>query len=189
MTAPLEPEAVKGSSATSEIAELVLTVARLGELDRRGWWPSRGFGPAGRVVLRSRLPQTWRAAALEIDLEAARRRHDEVVSRPNAVHLFSAVWPVGRWVHAWLAETKLVGDEPPLLVGLEQMSTADLVELLSERSDPVDDAQRKGGALHIGTVSAADLLTPDSALPLVRRFAGVYATLDDFAVPYMDVLR
>lgn len=177
-----------GSLPTDEIAELTLAVARLGEHDRRGWWQSRAFGPAGRVVLKTRLPRTWRAAALEIDIEAARRRHEEVIERPNAVHLFSAVWPVGRWVRSWLAETKMSVDEPSLLLRLEEMSTDELLALVAERSEPIEQAQRNGRAIYIGTASQSDLLTPDSALPLVRKLAGVYATMDEFAVPYMDVV-
>lgn len=173
--------------ATEEIVELALAVARLGESDRRGWWQSRALGPAGRVVLKSRLPRTWRAAALEIDVESARRRHDEVISRPNAVHLFSAVWPVGRWVRAWLAETKTSLEEPALLRQLEEMSTEDLVAFLVERCGPAQSGARKGRALLVDTVARSELLTPETVLPHVRSLAGVYAPMSEFVVPYMEV--
>lgn len=174
--------------ATREIVELVLMVARLGETDHRGWWQSRALGPAGRVVLKSRLPRTWRAAGLEVDIESARRRQNEVIDRPNAVHLFSDVWPVGRWARAWLAETKTSTVEPDLLAELETVSADELCDRLRDRCGALTEAGKKGSALLVGRVARRDLESPDAALAHVRRLAGSYTALEaDFAVPYMEV--
>ncbi len=83
------------------IVETVLRVARLGEVDHYGWWGTHSFGAAGRVVLGQRLPRTWRMAAIELDVASAANRHNEIIDRSNAVHLFSDNWPVRRWASAW----------------------------------------------------------------------------------------
>lgn len=174
--------------ATREIVELVLLVARLGESDHRGWWQSRALGSAGRVVLKSRLPRTWRAAGLEVDIQSAQRRQNEIMDRDNAVHLFSDVWQVGRWARAWLAETKTSSEEPPLLSDLETMSTDRLCQQLRDRCGPLPTTTKKGRALLAGRATRGDLESPDGALPHVQRLAGVYAYLSiDFAVPYLEV--
>lgn len=41
------------SDVLRDIVEFVLYVARLGETDHHGWWGTRSFGAAGRVVLKS----------------------------------------------------------------------------------------------------------------------------------------
>jgi hypothetical protein len=174
--------------ATREIVELVLVVARLGEADHRGWWQSRALGSAGRVVLKSRLPRTWRAAALEVDLESARRRQNEVIDRPNAVHLFSDVWPVGRWARAWLAESKAFPTEPERLAALETASVDDLLEELRSRCGSPAPGSKKGRGLLVGRAPRHDLDNPESALPYVRQLAGAYTTVNsEFVVPYLEV--
>ena len=45
-------------------------------------------------------------AAVELDIAAAASRHNNVIDRPNAVHLFSDTWPVRRWANAWVSEQK-----------------------------------------------------------------------------------
>lgn len=174
--------------ATRQIVELVLMIARLGERDHRGWWQSRALGSAGRVVLRSRLPRTWRAAGIEVDIESARRRQNEIIDRNNAVHLFSDVWQVGRWARAWLAETKTSSVEPKLLSDLETISADELCEQLRDRCGPPPATTKKGRALLVGRATRGVLESPDGALPYVRQLSGVYADLSaDFAVPYLEV--
>jgi len=97
---------VASAGEVDKIVGATIRVARLGEADMRNWWGSRGFGAAGRVVLKQRLPRTWRMAAVELDLASATNRHNEAISRPTAVHLFSDHWPVRRWAAAWVAEQK-----------------------------------------------------------------------------------
>ena len=174
--------------ATRQVVELVLMVARLGESDHRGWWQSRALGSAGRVVLKSRLPRTWRAAGLEVDIESAQRRQNEIIDRHNAVHLFSDVWQVGRWTRAWLAETKTSSEEPTLVSELETMSTDRLCGSIRERCGPMPATTKKGRALLVGRVARGELENPDGALPYVHQLAGVYPDLGtDFAVPYLEV--
>ena len=88
---------------------LALGVARLGEMDLRGWWRSHGVTQAGRYVLQRAFARTWRHTALELDVLSAARRHDDILGRPTALHLFSDQLPFRRLAGAWLAEGKTDG--------------------------------------------------------------------------------
>lgn len=81
---------------TSDAVRLVLGVARLGELDLRGWW--RGHGPdrTGSHVLSGMFRRTWRPAALELDIATATVMHDQLLGRSTALHLFSDALPFRR---------------------------------------------------------------------------------------------
>ncbi len=165
------------------IVQSVLLVARLGERDRHGWWGTQSFSAAGRVVLRQRLPRTWRMAAIELDIAAARNRHDEIIERSNAVHLFSDNWPVRRWTSAWVAEQKTADPPDEFFATLEVITKDEIASRLNAGTNtPVS-----GNAVRVGTVRRDQF---DSALALVesvQRLASVYADLDAFAVPYLEV--
>lgn len=184
--------AQESSSATiseaADIARSVVAVARLGEVDHRGWWGTRSFGPAGRVVLKQRLPRTWRMAAIELNIAAAMNRHNEIIDRPSAVHLFSDNWPVRRWATAWVAEQKTTTPADWIFEMLERCSPDETFSLLTNHNS----AQPKpiGNAVRVGSVSVADLISSDRlqlAAP-VAELAAAYAGLGTtFAVPYLEV--
>ena len=75
------------------VIDLLLGVARLGEAGLRGWWQSHGLDQAGQYVLGGSFPRTWRCAALELAIASAKRRHEETLGRPTALHLFSDELP------------------------------------------------------------------------------------------------
>ena len=167
-----------------EIVTDVINVARLGEANARGWWGTQSFGAAGRVILRQRLPTTWRMAAVELDIAAAANRHNDVIDRPNAVHLFSDNWPVRRWASAWVAEQKTAEVADPYFDWLESAAADDLVAELPPSSSATFD----GRASCIGSVSQADFDSPESLRSAVTSLAAVYASLkDSFTVPYLEV--
>ena len=164
------------------LVRAVLGVARLGEVDHFGWWGTRSFGPAGRVVLKQRLPRTWRMAAIELDIAAAANRHNEIIDRRNAVHLFSDNWPVRRWAAAWVAEQKTSVPPDEFFEQLETMTTEEAMsslELAGSKSPAVN-----GRAVSVGSVGRAVFDSPDSLAPKVADLAAVYAHLGrEFAVP------
>jgi hypothetical protein len=104
---------------TADAVQLVLGVARLGENDLRGWWQGHAMDRTGRYVLSGMFRRTWRSAALELDLAAATRMHNELLGRPTALHLFSDLLPFRRWAVSWLAEQKTSEKIDPLLSRLE----------------------------------------------------------------------
>src|SRR5437868_436451 len=97
---------------TDRAIRLVLGVARLGEQGLRGWWRSHGLGKGGQYVLTRSFPRTWRAAALELDILSAAYRHDDLLERSTALHLFSSAFPFRRWAEAWLSEQKTLAPDP-----------------------------------------------------------------------------
>lgn len=174
------------SPALTEIVRAVLLVARLGEADRRGWWGTGSFGAAGRVVLKGRLPLTWRMAAAELDVAAARNRHNEVIERRNAVHLFSDNWPVRRWASAWVAEQKTADPADEFLEALETIATEEIVDRLRTGGATTPAS---GQALRVGAVSSTDFASPEALLPAVGSLAAAYVDLTSFAVPYLEVVE
>ena len=174
--------------STREVDEIVastIRVARLGEADLRNWWGSRSFGAAGRVVLKQRLPRTWRMAAVELDLASAANRHNDVIDRPNAVHLFSDRWPVRRWAAAWVAEQK-TEDEPSEIFELLETATLDAIEdhLKTDKKPRVESL---GDALRAGAIDRSSLKDPAAVAAAVRTLAAAYVGLGTFAVPFLEV--
>ena len=174
--------------STSDVDEIVastIRVARLGEADLRNWWGSRSFGAAGRVVLKQRLPRTWRMAAVELDLASAANRHNDAIDRPNAVHLFSDRWPVRRWTAAWVAEQK-TEDEPSEIFELLETATLDALEERL-RADRTPNVESLGGALRAGTIRRSLLADPVAVVDAVRTLAAAYVGLETFAAPFFEV--
>ena len=169
---------------TETIVRSVLLVARLGEADRRGWWGTRSFGAAGRVVLGQRVPRTWRMAAAELDITSAQNRHDEVIDRRNAVHLFSDNWPIRRWTSAWVAEQKTEDPPDSLFELLETISTDEIIDRLR---GPNLNTTIAGTAVRIGDVNRAAFDSPEELATSALLLAAAYAEMGDFTVPYLEV--
>lgn len=169
---------------TNSIVRAVLLVARLGEADRRGWWGTRSFGAAGRVVLGQRVPRTWRMAAAELDIMSAQNRHNEAIDRRNAVHLFSDNWPIRRWTSAWVAEQKTEDLPDPLFELLETISTDEIVDCLR---GPNLSTTVTGTAVRIGDVKRAAFESPGELVTSSLLLAAAYAEMGDFTVPYLEV--
>jgi hypothetical protein len=178
------PSTAGTQTAVETILHTLLHVARLGEADRRSWWGTRSFGAAGRVVLKQRLPRTWRMAAAELDIAAARNRHDEVIERRNAVHLFSDNWPVRRWTSAWVAEQKTADPPDSFLEELETITDDEITQRLrgADLKTPI-----AGTAVRLGTVDKTAFDSADALAPSVALLAAAYVEMDGFTVPYLEV--
>lgn len=176
--------------STNDVDEIVasaICAARLGEADLRDWWGSRSFGAAGRVVLKQRLPRTWRMAAVELDLASAANRHNDVIDRANAVHLFSDRWPVRRWTAAWVAEQK-TEDEPSALFDLLETATLDALEDRL-RVDSLPKVESLGDALRVGTIERSLLGDSATVTEAVRTLAAAYVGRETFAAPFLEVIE
>ncbi len=173
------------SGVVEEIVVTTILVARLGEADMRGWWGSRAFGVAGRVVLEPRLPRTWRMAAVELDLASAVNRHNRVISRPNAVHLFSDRWPVRRWTAAWVAEQKTEDEPSEIFESLETATLQDIEDRLHGTEE--QEADSLGDALRVGMIDRSALADPMIVADSVRALARAYVGLEVFAAPFLEV--
>jgi hypothetical protein len=123
-------------------------------------------------------------AAVELDIAAAKNRHDEIIDRSNSVHLFSDNWPVRRWASAWVAEQKTADPPDPFFEELESISDDDITARIA--ANPVE-TDLTGQAVRIGTVHRDDLGSADALAPFVAELAAVYAKAEHFIVPYLEV--
>jgi hypothetical protein len=170
---------------------LVLAVARLGETNLRTWWRCHGLDQAGEWVLKGTFPRSWRWVALELDVISAARRHQEVLPRSTALHLFSDGLPFRRLAAAWLAERKTASDSDPLFDAITGWDTEAAAMALTQWAGQGDspDAKRVGPASCLGSLAAA-ALEHDSALSSVcDRLAAAYGTMGtELIPPYFDLV-
>lgn len=174
------------------MVRLVLGIARLGESDLRGWWHGHALNSTGGYVLSGMFKRTWRAAALEMDIAAALRIHNEVLGRVNAVHLFSDQLPFRRWAAGWLAEQKTAPETDELFTQLEGWTSEDAGTAIRGWLGPVESAPRKtmGKGLLLGRLSVVELADPAVQERTARLLVDAYLEQrEEFMPPYFDVAR
>lgn len=178
---------MKSSSDIDQSIRLLLGVARLGEQSLRGWWRSYGLGKGGQYVLGKAFPRTYRSAALELDVLSAVHRHDDLLERPTALHLFSSTFPFRRWSEAWLAEQKTLEPDPLF----DELAAWDLeAALVSLRTwaGESPDGEFIGEGLLLGQVSQSDLDDDDLLAEYARLLAAAYIDQEDgLRPPYFDL--
>jgi len=177
---------------TPDIVRLVLGVARLGENDLRGWWQGHALDRTGQYVLSSMFRRTWRPAALQLDVSAAARMHDELLGRSTALHLFSEMLPFRRWATGWLAEQKTTDVSPDLLANLEGLTVDKAVQTLRDFCGGIapPGGETLGNGLLLGRLSSTDLDDPAMLLQTARLLGASY--LDQTGAlhpPYFDLAR
>ena len=172
-----------------EAVRLVLHVARMGELDIFGWWRCHGLSRTGQYVLKRAFPRTWRAAALQVDLMAAERRHEDALDkRTSAVHLFSGQLPLMRLASAWLAEQK-PSEPDPLFEELAVLDREAAVGRVSALAGVDAQGEVLGNGLRVGQVTASELDDPSLAWQVGRLLGAAYAGLgEQFLAPYVDLV-
>lgn len=178
------------ATAVEDTIRLVLGVARLGEIDLTGWWGCHGLDRAGTYVLSRAFPRTSRSAGLELDIEAAaRRHHDATAGRRTALHLFSDELPFRRWATAWLAEQKTAREPNSLLDELAGWDLAKGRAIIEQWAGEAPKAEVVGESLRVGVLAQAELDDPSGLAPAARLLAGTYLAIDGpFRVPYFDLV-
>jgi hypothetical protein len=178
-----------GEAEQGRVIDLVLGVARLGEVGLRGWWQSHGLDQAGRYVLGSAFPRTWRSAALELAVASAKRRHDDMLGRPTALHLFSDELPFRRLATAWLAEGKTGGDTSRI-DELVSWTTDTAVAALRASTGEPPTGEIVGPALLLGRLAQGELEDPDTLVSAAKRLAAGYLDQSqELRPPYFDLAR
>lgn len=124
-------------------------------------------------------------AAVELDIAAARNRHDEVIDRANAVHLFSDNWPVRRWASAWVAEQKT---EDPADEFFEELEIISSEEISARLLVSDTDVKLTGDATRVGTVTRESFESAGRIASSVANLAAAYAQIDEFTVPYLEIV-
>ena len=177
---------------TTEAVRLVLGVARLGENDLRGWWNGHALDRTGQYVMSSMFRRTWRAAALELDVAAAARMHNELLGRSSALHLFSDGFPFRRWSVGWLAEQKTASETDPLLDTLQSWTAGESIDTMRAWCGSADQTRGEhlGDGLLLGRLSAAEIADPATLDQTVRLLAATYlGQTEVLRPPYFDISR
>jgi hypothetical protein len=180
------------SPNTADIVRLVLGVARLGENDLRGWWRGHALDRTGQYVLSSMFRRTWRPAAMQLDVMAAARMHDELLGRSTALHLFSDSLPFRRWATGWLAEQKTSDSGHDLVAAFESWDLDQAVSTLRDWCEPVDPGRGEslGNGLLLGRLTASELEEPGVLLETARRLGSSYVSQTGaLRPPYFDLVR
>lgn len=156
-----------------------LVVARNGEMDRAGWWNTKGIlGKQGSVVLQRGFPQTHYFAQARIAFSVAQARCETVFSAPGSVTLWSLPADIEsqfeeRWQH-WLDEKE---QWIPFFQQLVSLPSEDLLatlhgfELLSDAQVQAASALRRKAQGSAVQVSLEDGLDEDALALLAAGFA------------------
>jgi hypothetical protein len=180
---------LNGPNEVSLPIALALGVARLGEVELRGWWRSHGLGQAGRYVLRGAF--RWRTAAttgLELDLLSASRRQEQILDRPTALHLFSDRLPFRRMSLAWLAEHKTDGPSP----FLDRLAAWDADQAIADLAEWAGGAPRSGEPLGrgllLGSLTRTELEDEVVMQGVAKLLCAAYLDQgQDLRPPYFDL--
>jgi len=178
---------VTTASAADETVKLVLGIARLGEADLADWWGCHGLDRAGSYVLSRTFRRTWRQAALELDIEAAARRH-RAAAGGRALHLFSDELPLRRWAEAWLAEQKTTTQPADLFEWLAGWDLSNALAAIEDWAGAPGKAEVIGEGLRLGTLTRVETEDPVTVVPVARLLAASYLIIDGpFRVPYFEL--
>jgi hypothetical protein len=177
---------------TTDVVRLVLGIARLGEKDLRGWWKGHAIDRTGQYVLSSMFRRTWKPAALELDVAAASRMHQELLGRSTALHLFSDLLPFRRWAIGWLAEQKTALEPDSILDTLQLWTGDDSTETLRSWCGTVElpPAETLGDGLLLGRLTAAEMDDPAMLYQTARLLTAAYLDQNNsLRPPYFDLTR
>lgn len=87
------------AESLSQLAQLRILVACLGESGDAPWWPTQFTTAAGLEFLQGVFPKSWASAAIGGTVSAAREVHDERIGRSGTHHLFRFEGGLERDIH------------------------------------------------------------------------------------------
>lgn len=180
------------AALTSDAVCLVLGIARLGEKDLRGWWRGHAMDRTGQFVLSGMFRRTWKPAALELDVAAASRMHEDLLGRSSAVHLFSELLPFRRWTIGWLAEQKTAPEPDPILTTFEGWTDDNSTETLRSWCGAAEPSQAEllGDGLFIGRLTVSEVNDPATLHQVARLLTVAYLDQNGpLRPPYFDLAR
>lgn len=161
-----------------------MAVVRLGDAGRLGWWRSHSVDETAEYVLGNAFPSTWMPSGVELAMESARVRHEQLLERSSQVHLFSDYLPFHRQLRDWLIERKLERDFMPI----EWIRSASVDELKAILPDPTIGERRASG-LYLGTLQRSRLGDDAAVAEVLDVLLAGYASLDEeFVAPYVDLV-
>jgi hypothetical protein len=143
----------------------------------------------GPFVLGNTFPRTGRLVAAELLLLSAVRRHQQVLDRPNALHLFSERMRLAGWARAWLAEQK-IGSIADVIDELKSWSDTDIAGKALRRwvgDGRTPQGHATVGTLNLGRLHEGALDDPETLLDVARTLAACYIDMVEFTPPYLNL--
>jgi hypothetical protein len=127
-----------------KLFKLRLVVARFGEMDRAGWWNTKGMlGSLGKAVLSRGFPQTHYLAQARVVFTVAAKRCADVFSPPGHFTLWSLPPALeDAFQERWMEWRDQVGNFKPFFEALESQDSTNLLGLL-QSSSLIGDAERE----------------------------------------------
>lgn len=180
-----------------QLAKLRICVARFGEMDRAGWWNSKGMlGSSGRSVLSRGLPRTAPFAQARVACAVAAHRCQELFAPPECLTLWNLSPEIenaleGSWP---LWSSDLEGDGGGWKSFFDRVASRDGDDLCGELAQEglLDEAVRKelsglptgAGGSSIALPGTGEL-TPGTAQLLAGAFS--LNPNRELAVPYLRI--
>lgn len=123
--------------------KLRLTVARFGEMDRAGWWNTKGMlGSLGKAVASRGFPQTHLLAQARVVFTVATKRCADVFSPPGHFTLWSLPTALeDAFRERWMEWRDQISNSRPFFDSLESMEGTNLLDVLQSLS-LAGDAER-----------------------------------------------
>jgi len=144
---------------------------------------------AGQFVLGSALRRTWKSSVLELDVLSAAIRHDEILKRPSALHLFSDELPAKRWALSWIREQKVEANADELIEQLRGWNPeAARSELTAWCGVAASVAENLGQGRRLGVIERNQIEDAAWVEVVARALTADYLTQGrELRVPYFDV--
>ena len=146
-------------------------------------WAGQRWSVRARQVVSTHCAAT----GLELDILSAAHRHDDLLGRSTALHLFSSAFPFRRWAEAWLAEQKTLEPDPLF----DELTTWDLdgaLATLRSWAGESPGGEVVGEGLLMGPVSNSELDDDPQLLRFARPLAAAYLDQDaGLRPPYFDL--
>ena len=171
-----------------EILAYRAKVARMGERDLFHWWESEAGAETGTYVLQRLFPRTAAWVAIEMAVESARARHESLVPKIPAIHIFNLGPELDRQLADTLFRLKLDGgDVTPFQLQLRSDAVNSVSAALRAIGVTPETGETAERACCLGEVTLVDLKHPTS---LVRKLVSAYGHSQPkhLVVPYFRLV-
>jgi hypothetical protein len=181
------------SSELSTFLKLRLAIARYGEMDRSGWWNTRGvMGRQGQTLIERGFPRTHALVQSRIVFEVAKVRCDQVFSAPETITLwdlpaeledhFESHW--SEWLEQGDRWQRFMERVDEVMDGgmIEGLTTLELIDERHRTRAADVQANEKAKSVRVGNAEEVDL---DLLKVLATGFAAGQA--GNLVVPYASL--
>ena len=160
------------------LLKLRLVVARMGEMDRAGWWNTKGqLGPLGAMALSRGLPRTHYFAQARSVFAVAAHRCDEVFNPPASWTLWRLPGEIeerfdARWEH-WV---DAAAEWTPVFQPVADLQGTDVAAALQ--------AMSLAGPSELAALASLRTSAEGRAVPMQAAFAGTDAEITMLALAF-----